>query len=119
MILVDTTVWIEHLRSGNTGLESLLLEERVLGHPFVLGELACGNLKNRREIFDLYRTLPQAEQVEGDEVLHLVEQHTLHGSGLGWIDVHILASARLTACGLWTLDKTLSRAAKALGVGAA
>lgn len=118
MILVDTSVWVQHLRSGSERLKLLLDEEQVLGHPFVIGELACGTLRNRQEVLSLLKALPQARLAEDDEVLHLLEGRHLYGRGLGWLDAHLLASGLLTACALWTLDKPLRRAATALGVAA-
>ncbi|MFZ1948283.1 MAG: type II toxin-antitoxin system VapC family toxin [bacterium] len=111
MILVDTSVWVDHLRRGNRRLQSLLQENQVLGHPFVVGELACGRLRNRGEILDLLRLLPQAEIAEHDEVLDFVESRRLFGQGLGWTDAHLLASAILSRSGLWTLDRALAEAA--------
>ena len=93
MILVDTSVWLDHLRVADRQLVGLLLDEAVLCHPFVVGELACGALNRRGEILGLFRNLPQAPVVEHDEVLAFVEAHALMGSGLGWVDVHLLASA--------------------------
>ncbi len=116
MILVDTSVWIQHLRKGSERLKSLLDEEQVFCHPFVVGELACGTLHNRQEVLGLLRALPQARGAEHEEVLHLLEGRRLHGRGLGWIDTHLLASALLTGCTLWTFDKPLRRAAAALDI---
>ena len=116
MILVDTSVWIEHLRAGNDRLKSLLLEEQVLCHPFIVGELACGTLHNRREILSMLRTLPEAHRVEHEEVLSFLEARHLYGCGLGWVDANLLASTLLTGCTLWTFDKPLRRAAAALNV---
>ncbi|OGP97316.1 MAG: ribonuclease [Deltaproteobacteria bacterium RIFCSPLOWO2_02_56_12] len=116
MILVDTSVWVQHLRSGSERLRSLLDEEQVFCHPFVIGELACGTLRNRQEVLSLLKALPQARGAEHEEVLHLLEGRHLYGRGLGWVDVHLLASALLTACSLWTLDKPLRRAATALNI---
>ncbi len=118
MILVDTSVWIEHLRRGSRGLATLLEEAQVLSHAFVQGELACGNLRQRQEILSLMGELPQAMSAEHREVLRLVDSERLYGLGLGWIDAHLLASARLTGCGLWTLDRPLQRAALRLGIAA-
>ena len=118
MILVDTSVWIEHLRRGSERLQSLLYDEQVLCHPFIVGELACGTLRNRQEILSLLSALPEARVAEHDEVLHLVEGRHLYGRGLGWVDAHLLASALLTRCTLWTLDKPLRRAAAALKISA-
>ena len=116
MILVDTSVWIEHFRRGANRLETLLNKSLVLCHPFVVGELACGNLKNRDEILTLLKTLPEAHVAEHSEVLHLVNAHRLYGCGLGWIDMNLLASTLLTECGLWTLDKQLKNTAAKLKI---
>ena len=107
MVLVDTSVWVAHLRDGNIGLETLLNEGRVAGHSFIIGELACGNLENRSEILSLLQTLPMAIHAEHDEVMELIETHSLMGKGLGYIDMHLLASAILTEVPLWTLDRKL------------
>ena len=114
MVLVDTSVWVAHLRDGNIGLETLLNEGRVAGHSFIIAELACGNLKNRSEILSLLRTLPVAIQAEHDEVMELIETHSLMGKGLGYIDMHLLASALLTDVPLWTLDRKLDETASQL-----
>jgi len=118
MILVDTSIWINHLRKGNVRLRSLLQEEQVLCHPFVIGELAVGNLRNRTEILRLLSALPRARIVEHDEVLHLLEARRLYGRGLGWIDAYLLASSLLTRCALWTSDTALGKEAEALGLSA-
>jgi predicted nucleic acid-binding protein len=115
MVLVDTSVWVAHLRHGGTGLETLLHEGHVLCHPFVVGELACGNLKNRSEILSLLQTLPMAISAEHEEVMQFIENHRLMGAGLGYLDVHLLSSAILTKVPLWTLDKTLSQISSTLG----
>ena len=114
MILVDTSVWVDHLRRGNNDLVRLLGAEQVLCHPSVIGELACGVMGNRREILSLLRALPQARMADHDEALAIVEKRRLSGSGIGWIDVHLLASARLTRADLWTLDKRLMSVARTL-----
>jgi len=116
MTLVDTSVWIQHLRTGSTELSSLLCDEHVLSHLFVIGELACGNLRNREEILGLLNALPRARVAEHREVLHLLEAEQLYGLGIGWTDAHLLASALLTGCSLWTLDKPLLKAANALKI---
>ena len=118
MILVDTSVWIEHFRTGSARLKGLLIDEEVLTHPFVIGELACGNLENREGILGLLATLPEVHVAEHQEVLHLLVSERLFGRGLGWVDAHLLASARLTRCALWTLDKPLRGAAAALKMSA-
>ncbi len=108
MILVDTSVWIDHLRRGNTRLTEALEAGEVLGHPFVIGELACGTLKHRERILALLDELPQASLASHEEVLKVVETHRLAGRGLGLIDVHLLASALLEGAELFTLDKRLA-----------
>jgi len=116
MILVDTSVWVDHLRRGNARLQALLEEGEVLCHPFVVGELACGNLRNRSEILGLLIALPAAEEASHKEVLHLLESNRLYGLGLGLVDAHLLASGLLMHCPLWTLDKPLDAAATKLRV---
>jgi len=118
VILVDTSVWVEHLRRGNPRLRSLLHDGEVLCHPFVIGELACGHLRNREEILTLLDQLPQAPVTENDEVLQLVEAERLYGRGLGWVDAHLLASARIARSGLLTLDRPLRRVAEGLRIPA-
>jgi len=111
MVLVDTSVWVAHLRHGAIGLEALLNEGRVICHPFIIGELACGNLRNRSEILVHLKALPQAIPAEHEEVMQFIENHTLMGKGLGYIDMHLLASAILTKAPLWTLDQKLHEVA--------
>ena len=117
MILVDTSIWIEHLRRGHPGLAARLEDAQVSIHPFIVGELACGHLKNRREVLALLVALPQVAIADHDEVLAFVEKHRLMGAGFGWVDVHLLASAVLSGVPLWTADARLRRAAARLGVG--
>lgn len=116
MVLVDTSIWIDHFKKGNTALEKLLLDMAVICHPFIIGELACGNLKNRKEILSLLHSLPAAPLVEHDEVLYFIESKKLMGIGIGLIDVHLLASAHLAHAPLWTIDKKLLNASNVLGV---
>ncbi|MBI3768557.1 MAG: type II toxin-antitoxin system VapC family toxin [Deltaproteobacteria bacterium] len=116
MTLVDTSVWLDHLRHRNGALVDLLGDDQVACHSFVVGELACGHLRNRREILSLLAALPQADVVEHDEALAFLATHGLPGMGLGWIDVHVLASAVLAGTTLWTLDGSLRRAAQRLRV---
>lgn len=116
MILVDTSVWIDHLRSGNRRLQSLLVDAEVLIHPFVIGELACGALHNRDEVLRLLRALPEANAAEHGEVMSFLERERLYGRGIGWIDAHLLAAARLSDAPLWTLDRRLSRVAAAMKI---
>jgi hypothetical protein len=116
-VIVDTSVWINHLRIGDARLAAQLEEGTVLVHPFIVGELACGNLRNRQEILSLLEGLPTPKLAEHDEAIQLVEREQLHGRGIGWVDVHLLASARLSGVSLWTLDRRLSNVATSLGVG--
>lgn len=112
MILVDTSVWIDHLRIGDPTLGSLLQDGHVLTHPYVIGELALGQLSHRSEILGLLRNLPHARSASDPEVLHLVEHRHLFGLGIGYIDAHLLAATLLTAgARLWTRDKRLARVA--------
>jgi predicted nucleic acid-binding protein len=109
MVLVDTSVWIDHLRKDNSRLSDLLHQSRVLIHPFIIGELSCGNLKNRTTLLHLLNSLPRSVEATHNEVFTLVESRNLSGRGIGWIDAHLLASALLSAADLWTLDKRLAR----------
>ena len=118
MILVDTTVWVEHLRRGLPSLATLLQEGAVLIHPWVIGELACGNLRNRQQVLELLQGLPMATVASDAEVLLLIERDRLMGRGIGYVDAHLLASARLSHCRLWTQDRRLAAVALEQGLGA-
>lgn len=109
MILVDTSVWIDHLRAGASALVAALERGQVLMHPFVLGELACGNLANRQELLQLLGELPAAPIVTDAEALGFIEHHKLMGQGIGYVDVHLLASVALAGSArLWSRDKRLA-----------
>ena len=110
MVLVDTSVWINHLRKNDRHLEQLLLDGAVICHAHIIGELACGNIKNRKEIITLLQALPQAPVVEFEEYLYFIEQNQLFGKGIGFVDIHLLASAQLSQLPLWTADKRLQSA---------
>ena len=116
MILVDTSVWIEHLRRGSPDLQRLLLAERVLTHPFVVGEVACGSIRNRSAILALLANLPQIAAAEHNEVLSLLDEARLHGRGLGWVDANLLCSGLFAKRRLWTLDRRLRTISWRLGV---
>ena len=116
MILVDTSVWIGHFRAGSERLKTLLFDEQVLCHPFIVGELASGNLRRRSEILSMLKALPEAHLVEHEELLDFIEAQRLYGRRIGWVDAHLLASTLLTGCAIWTFDKPLRRAAAALNV---
>jgi len=111
MVLVDTSVWVQHLRQGNAALARQLTDGQVVSHPFVVGELACGNLKNRSEILGLLSRLPCAEVACHAEVLRFIDTYRLMGKGLGYVDIHLLASAVLTSVSIWTLDRRLRETA--------
>jgi len=115
MVLVDTSVWVDHFRRGLPELAARLEAAAVVCHPFVLGELACGHLRNRREILELLQTLCTCPVAAHEEVLHFIESNHLM-VGLGYIDIHLLASAKLTNLPLWTLDHPLHSAATRLHV---
>ena len=118
MILADTSVWVDHLRKGDRGLAALLMASNVLMHPLVIGELACGNLSKREQILALLKDLPRIAVATDDEVLFFIERHTLMGQGLGYVDVHLLASVALHGTAkMWTRDKRLRAAADSLGLG--
>ncbi len=118
MILVDTSVWIDHLRTGDKLLAALLQDGRVLGHPWVTGEIALGSLAQRREVVGLLQGLPQAVVASSPEVLTLVENARLFSRGIGWVDAQLLASTRLAGeAALWTRDRRLADAAAELGIG--
>lgn len=114
MILVDTSVWVEHFRSGTIGLDAVLENGQAACHPFIIGELACGNLRNRTEILSLLQDLPMTTRARDDEVMRFIEDRRLMGKGLGYIDIHLLMSALLTGCPLWTLDKRLREVATSI-----
>jgi predicted nucleic acid-binding protein len=119
VILVDTSVWIDHLRAGDDALAGLLESERVLTHPFVIGEIALGALRERDRILQALHDLPRASGATDAEVIELVEHNRLFGSGIGYIDAHLLASVRITpGARLWTRDRTLAGVALRLGVAA-
>ena len=119
MILVDTSIWIDHLRGTDAVLAGLLDGGQVLAHPFMIGELAVGSLRNRQKILADLKDLPKAVVARDDEVLRFIDSHSLFGIGIGYVDAHILASARLTAgASLWTRDERLHAAAKRLSLAA-
>jgi predicted nucleic acid-binding protein len=119
MILVDTSVWIDHLRSTDEALAQLLGRGLVLAHPFVTGELALGNLQHRNEILDALQNLPQVPVATDIEALGFIEKNGLYGQGIGYVDAHLLAATRLApGVRLWTRDKRLLSVSAKLGVAA-
>jgi hypothetical protein len=109
MVLVDTSVWIDHFRRENPELIKFLLNDQVVCHPFIVGELACGNFKNRSEILSLLQALPRIPLISDSEVLSFINEKKLYGKGIGWIDAHLLASIYTYGCSLFTLEKKLSQ----------
>lgn len=116
MIVVDTSVWIDHLRAGSAPLARLLDRGEVLGHPWVVGELALGHIRQREEVIALLGSLPQATVATALEVLTLIERHELHGFGIGYVDAQLLAATMLSPdAALWTTDRRLLAVAARLG----
>ncbi|MBN1474676.1 MAG: type II toxin-antitoxin system VapC family toxin [Syntrophaceae bacterium] len=116
MVLVDTSVWVSHLRDGNTELATLLNNGTVLCHPLIVGELACGNLKNRAAILSFLKLLPMCIEAEHEEVLSFIENNRIMGKGIGYVDAQLVASSVLTGVPIWTLDKKLAQVADNLHV---
>ncbi len=116
MILVDTSIWIDHLRSGNATLAALLQGERVCIHPWVIGELACSQLANRAELLELLGALPSLAPASEEENFFLIEKRRLMGRGIGYVDVHLLAACVLHGTTLWTRDHHLSKIAAEFGL---
>lgn len=120
MILVDASVWIEHLRSGADRLVAALESGTVLMHPLILGELACGNIRNRQEVLALLTRLPMAPEATHAEAMIFIEERALMGKGVGFLDVHLLASVALAGTArLWTLDRRLQTVATELRLAVA
>jgi predicted nucleic acid-binding protein len=117
VILLDTSVWIDHLRQGDAQTTAILQSGQALTHPFVIGELACGNLKSRATLLGLLANLPQARVAQEHEVLYFIDRHKLMGKGIGYIDAHLLAATAITASArLWTRDKRLADLAQRLAL---
>jgi predicted nucleic acid-binding protein len=116
MILLDTSVWVDHLRHGDSLVVEVLESGQAAAHAFVIGELACGNLKSRVRVIDLLQALPQLAMAMDDEVLYFIERHKLMGRGIGYVDAHLLAAASISGSLLWTRDKRLREIATERGV---
>ena len=116
MILLDTSVWVDHLRRGDSLVVQILDSGQAAAHAFVIGELACGNLKSRARVIDLLQALPRLAMAMDDEVLYFIERHKLMGRGIGYVDAHLLAAASISGSLLWTRDKRLRELATELGV---
>jgi predicted nucleic acid-binding protein len=118
VILADTSIWVDHLRRSRPALEAALSDGVVGLHPFVIGELALGRLHRRREILTLLASLPRLSPTAHVEVLRFVDLHDLPGSGLGWVDAHLLCAARLAGWQVWSADRRLAAVAARLGLAA-
>ncbi len=119
MILADTSVWVDHLRAGDAGLRDSLEVGSVYIHPFVIGELACGHMENRSEVIGLLQQLPTVPRATDDEALQFIETHGLMAKGIGYVDVHLLASVALSpGVKLWTRDRRLASVAAEIGLAA-
>jgi predicted nucleic acid-binding protein len=116
MVIVDTSIWVDHLYKGNSELEYLLNENKAATHPFIIGELACGAMKNRNLIVSLLIALPTSDSVTQEEFLLFIEKNKLYGRGLGFVDIHILASAAISNYKIFTRDKDLIAASEKLGI---
>jgi hypothetical protein len=117
VILADSSVWIDHFRRGDPRLHLALDEGEVLMHPFILGELACGNFRNRHEVLGLLQELPSTRVATHQEAMSMIDARRLMGRGIGYVDVHLLAATALTPdARLWTADKRLASVASALGL---
>jgi len=116
MVLVDTSVWIDHLRKGEPALVRLLEDDQVFGHRWVTGELALGSLKDRNSVLEMLDVLPKVEAVPETEVMNLIDRRGLFQRGIGWVDAQLLAACVARPCRLWTKDKRLSEIAAELGV---
>ena len=117
LILVDTSVWIKHLRESEINLVQLLEQGLVACHPFIINEIACGGIKNRQEILDLLNDLPSTVLLDHQEIMEFIEYRKIMNNGLGYIDVHLLGSALVSETPLWTLDKALRKIANQLSIG--
>lgn len=115
MILVDTSIWIDHFRAGDPHLAELLGRDIAATHDFVIGEIACGNIRNRQEVLSLMSCLPKCEPATHEETFYFIERHRLMGRGIGYVDACLLAAASLNDMRLWTRDRRLFVIAKEMG----
>jgi predicted nucleic acid-binding protein len=116
MILVDTSVWADHIRQKNDRMSTLLKDGQILIHPYVVGELALGNLHNRAVYLASFESFPPAIIARDDEFMAMIDAHQLHGTGIAYIDAHLLASSRLSFAKLWTNNKRLQLVAERFGL---
>ena len=118
MIIADTSVWAHHIREPSADFLQHLHADQVMMHHWVIGELALGNLPRRHDFLEFLASLPAVEPATDEEVMAMIEANGLHGAGIGWVDAHLVASARLSNAGLWTRDRRLFDVAQRLGVSA-
>jgi len=116
MILIDSSVWIDHFRTENSLLSGLLMQGAIVMHEFILGELAIGNFKNRKEILTLLDSIPKLSKLTHDEFLYFLEQNSFYSKGVGFVDIHLLGSTKLAGVKIWTLDKRLLKLATSLNL---
>jgi predicted nucleic acid-binding protein len=116
MIIVDTSIWVDHLSKGCSELELLLNDNKVIVHPYVIGELACGNIRNRKLILSYLTALPSVPVITSSEYFMFIDSNKLTGQGLGFVDIHILGSAFLVGLKVYTRDKALLHASEKLGI---
>jgi len=116
MILVDTSVWIDHFRQKNDNLDTLLYRGTVQMHEFIIGELAIGNFKNRKPILDLLESVPKLKKLSHDELMFFVNKYSLYGRGVGFVDIHLLAATKMANVKIWTLDKRLLKIAEEMNL---
>ncbi len=116
MIIVDTSVWVDHFRNSNEHLQTILAGDTVVCHELVIGELACGNFQNRKKVIGLLQNLPKLPYIKFDDFLCFVEEKRLYGKGIGYVDIHLLVSIELSQVKLWTLDKRLRKQAEKLNI---
>ncbi len=112
MILIDSSVWIDHFRNENKVLSTLLLQGAVVMHEFIMSELAIGNFKNRKAILSLLDSIPKLSKLTHDEFIYFLEKNSFYGKGVGFIDIHLLGSTKLAGVKIWTLDKRLLKLAR-------
>ena len=116
MVLVDTSIWIDHFQKSDSNLKKLLLAAEVVNHPYVIGELACGNLSNRLEILSLLESLPKTIIARQEEILEFINKNKLYGLGVGYIDIHLIASTLLDGLKIWSKDKSLISVAEQFNI---
>ena len=117
IILVDTSVWINYLREGDPNLSQLLEQGLVACHPFTVGEIACGGIKNRREIINLLNDLPSVVTLDHSDILDFIENRKIMNKGIGYVGIHLLGSALVSDTPLWTFDKALKKIATQFSIG--